>query len=63
MKLSSLIFASTLVASTTWLMIACGGTDPECTTDADCPDGQMCHIHDGGDSHCMAMGDDDDSAM
>ncbi len=46
-------------------LVACGQDhDHECETDADCPDGQMCHIEDGVEPHCMdMMGDDDDSAM
>ena len=44
------------------VMFAGCGSDHACETDADCATGEMCHIEDGHENHCMEMGDDDDSA-
>jgi Cys-rich repeat protein len=61
MLLKNLLSLSALVLATGLLFAGCD--DHDCATDADCPEGQMCHIEDGVEPHCMDMGDDDDSAM
>ena len=55
---------TTLAALLSLGLVACHGSEPECASDEDCPDGQMCHIEEGHTPHCheMGLGDDDDSA-
>lgn len=62
MLIKTLLPLSVLVLATGLLFTGCDDHD-HCATDDDCPDGQMCHIEDGVEPHCMDMGDDDDSAM
>ena len=65
MRIRALLCSAALLVSLGLTVAACDDDDHDhCTSDADCPAGQMCHGLDDPDiePHCMSMGDDDDDS-